>query len=64
MAWHATGVTSCLETGAILAEPCRSWPVWSAKIAAGLARLAEMIRQEQKAPVPEPAAQLLAVIAA
>jgi hypothetical protein len=64
MAWHSTGVTFCLETGAILSEPCRSWPVWNAKITAGLAQLVETMRREQARPVPEPAAQLLAVIAA
>jgi hypothetical protein len=64
MAWHSTGVTFCLETGAILSEPCRSWPVWNAKITAGLARLAETMRHQQKQPAPKPAPQLLAVIAA
>jgi hypothetical protein len=43
MAWHSTDVTFCLETGAVLSEHCQSWPVWNAKIATGLARLAEML---------------------
>ena len=64
MAWHSTGVTFCLETGAILSEPCRSWPVWSAKIVTGLARVAEMLQQKQKAPVSRPTRELIAVIAA
>jgi hypothetical protein len=64
MAWHSTGVTFCLETGAILSEPCRSWPVWNAKIATGLARVAEMLQQKQKAPASQPARELIAVIAA
>ena len=64
MAWHATGVTFCLESGAILSEPCRSWPVWNAKIAAGLARIAEMMQKQRKTPPPVPSSQLLAVIAA
>ena len=64
MAWHSTGVTVCLKSGAILSEPCRSWPLWNAKIAAGLARFAETMRPQQKPPVPEPGPELLAVIAA
>ena len=28
--WHDTGVTFCLTTGAVLREPCSSWPVWRA----------------------------------
>jgi hypothetical protein len=67
MAWHATAVTFCLQTGAILAEPCRSWPVWNAKIAAGAIRVAEMLtRKERKkeTAVPAPAPRRLAVIAA
>lgn len=64
MAWHSTGVTFCLETGAVLSEPCQSWPVWNAKIATGLARLAEMLQQKQKAPVSGPTRELIAVIAA
>jgi hypothetical protein len=64
MAWHSTGVTFCLETGAILSEPCRSWPVWNAKIATGLARVAEMLQQKHEAPASQPARELIAVIAA
>jgi hypothetical protein len=67
MAWHATGVTFCLQTGAILAEPCRSWPVWNAKIAAGAIRVAEMLirkEREKETAVPAPASGRLAVIAA
>jgi hypothetical protein len=53
MAWHATGVTFCLQTSAILAEPCRSWPAWNAKIAAGAIRVAEMLtRKERKTRPP------------
>jgi hypothetical protein len=64
MAWHSTGVTYCLESLARLSSPCDSWPVWNAKIAAGLARWAEVMRQERRtaAPAPKPAPQLLAVI--
>jgi hypothetical protein len=54
MAWHSTGVTFCLTTGAILSEPCRSWPVWNAKITAALARLAETTLHQQSKAVPEP----------
>jgi hypothetical protein len=64
MAWHSTGVTFCLETGAVLSEPCQSWPVWNAKVATGLARVAEMLQQKQKTPVSESARELIAVIAA
>lgn len=64
MSWHATGVTFCLKSGAILSEPCRSWPVWNGKIEAGIARLAEMMRQERRTLVPEPIQEPLAVIAA
>jgi hypothetical protein len=66
MAWHATSVTFCLESGAVLSEPCPSWPVWNAKIATGIARYAEAIREHYAAPAPkpEPAPQPLAVIAA
>jgi hypothetical protein len=64
MAWHATGLTFCLDSGAILSEPCRSWPVWDAKLVAGLARFAETMRQQQKTPAPPPASELFAVIAA
>lgn len=64
MSWHSTGVTFCLESGAVLSEPCRSWPVWNGKIAAGFARLAEMMRQDRKAPVLEPSQEPLAVITA
>jgi hypothetical protein len=64
MAWHATGVTFCLNSGAVLSEPCPSWPVWNAKIAAGLARFAEVMRQQQPAPPPQPAPRPLAAIAA
>jgi hypothetical protein len=64
MAWHSTGYTVCLETGAVLSEPCQSWPVWNANITAGLARFAEMMRNEYKPLAPEPAPQPLAVIAA
>ena len=64
MAWHSTGVIFCLESGAVLSEPCQSWPVWNAKIATGLARVAEMLQQKQKAPVSDAARELIAVIAA
>jgi hypothetical protein len=64
MAWHSTGVTFCLETGAVLSEPCQSWPVWNAKMATGLARIAALLQQKQKAPVLEPTPELVAVIAA
>lgn len=64
MAWHSTGATFCLETGAILSEPCRSWPVWNAKIATGLARVAEMLQHKQKAPVSQSAREVIAIIAA
>jgi hypothetical protein len=64
MAWHSTGVTFCLETGAILSEPCRSWPVWNAKIATGLARVAEMLQQKHEAAASQPDRELIAVIAA
>jgi hypothetical protein len=66
VAWHATGVTFCLETGAILAEPCRSWPVWNAKVAAGAVRVAQMLMRKERRtedPVAVPASRLLAVIA-
>jgi len=64
MTWHSTSVTFCLETGAILSEPCQSWPVWNAKIATGLARVAEMLQDKQNAPPSQPARELIAVIPA
>jgi hypothetical protein len=51
-------------SSAILREPCPSWPVWNAKITAGLARFAEAMRPRQTAPAPQPVPQPLAVIAA
>ncbi len=62
-AWHATGVTFCLHSGAVLREPCPSWPVWNAKITAGLSRFAQAMRPRQTATAPQPAPQPLAVIA-
>jgi hypothetical protein len=61
MSWHDTGVTFCLTTGAILREPCSSWPVWRAKLAAGLARFVEMQQKKTKV-TPAPAPRPLAVI--
>jgi hypothetical protein len=65
-AWHATGVTFCLNSGAVLREPCPSWPVWNASIETGIRRFAEAVREYYRipAPHPAPAPQPLAVIAA
>ena len=54
--WHATGVTFCLQSGAVLREPCPCWPVWNAKISAGLARFAEAMRPHQTTSRSRPAA--------
>jgi hypothetical protein len=64
MAWHSTGATFCLETGAALSEPCPSWPVWNAKITTGLVRVAEMMRHKHQLPALDSVAQPLAALAA
>jgi hypothetical protein len=64
MAWHSTGATFCLVTGAVLSEPCPSWPVWNAKITTGLARVAEMMRHKHQLPALDSVAQPLAALAA
>lgn len=64
MAWHSTGATFCLETGAVLSEPCPSWPVWNAKFTTGLARVAEMMRHKHQMPALDSVAQPLAALAA
>jgi len=62
-AWHATGVTFCLQSGAVLRGPCPSWPVWNTKITAGLTRFAEAMRPHPTVKAPQPVPQPLAVIA-
>ena len=57
MAWHDTAVTFCLETGAVLSEPCPAWPDWNTQRMIGFLRLHEMLsrRQQPQAP-PAPTA--------
>lgn len=66
MSWHDTGVTFCLETGAILSKPCDKWPVWSESLLTGLLRVHDMLKQQeqrkQQPLPPPPGPELLAVI--
>lgn len=63
-AWHDTVVTFCLETGAILSEPCPAWPEWNKKLIAGALAVHEMLQGRQAPSRPRPRPQPLEVIAA
>jgi hypothetical protein len=68
MSWHDTVTTFCLETGAILSEPCRAWPVWRETLLTAALRVHEMLKQreqrKQQQPASQPEPQLLAVLPA
>jgi hypothetical protein len=68
MSWHDTDTTLCLETGAILREPCRAWPVWRETLLTAALRVYEVLKErelrKQQQPAPQPEPQVLAIIPA